>query len=92
MKKVIVTLLAKKPDEIGRFLNKYYEKEIINEEGAFSWSCFFNTPSETLDILSTLIDNSEKYQIETLLVIGNVAPLKITENNLEDIIKLFVWI
>lgn len=92
MKHVIVTLLAQKPSEISRFLEKYYDKEVIIEEGAFRWSCFFNSPKESISLLSTLTDNHEKYQIELLLTIDKVATLKVTEENIEDLIKLFVWI
>ncbi|MBQ9279948.1 MAG: hypothetical protein IJ215_02730 [Clostridia bacterium] len=92
MKKVLVTLLAQKPSELSRFLKSYYQKEVIMEEGAFSWSCFYESPSESLNILSAIIDNAEDYQIEPLLIIDKVATLKVTNENLEDLIKLFVWI
>ena len=92
MKKVLVTLLAKKPCELSNFLKSYYEKEIIIEEGAFSWSCFFERPSESLNILSSIIDNSDKYSIEPILTINKETTLKVNDNNFNDIVKLFIWI
>lgn len=92
MKQVIVTLLAQKPSELSRFLKSYYEKEIIYEEGAYSWSCYFDKPKETLSLLSCLIDNIEEFQIESLLSLDKATTIKITPENMEDIMRLFVWI
>lgn len=92
MKNVMVTLLAQKPNELSRFLKSFYHKEIIHEEGAYSWSCYFESPKETLNLLSTLMDNQEDYQIELLLSLGKYAAIKVTSDNIEDIMKLFVWI
>lgn len=92
MKNVTVTLLAKKPSELGRFLNTYFQKDIIYQEGAFGWSCFYNTPAETIGIISTLIDNSEKYNIEVILNLNKVGMIKVTEKNIESIIKLFLFL
>ena len=92
MKQVVVTLLAKKPSELSRFLKSYYEKEIIHEEGAYSWSCYFDKPKETIPLLSTLMDNDDHFQIEPILSLDKDTAIKVTNKNLEDLIKILIWI
>lgn len=91
MRNIVVTLLSEKPSEISRFLKKFYNKDIIIEEGAFKWSCFYDRPLDTINIISTLIDNSDSYKIEAMLTLNKVATIKITDDNLNELIRLFLW-
>lgn len=91
MKNVVVTLLSKKPSELSRFLNSYYGAKIINEEGSFKWTIFYNSPAECIGILSTMIDNIDTYQIEVLLTLNKVTTIKITDENINDLIKIFIF-
>lgn len=90
MRDVVVTLLSQKPCEISDFLKLYFSKEIIIDECAFKWSCFYNRPYETIEILSTLIDNNDKFKIETILTLNKVATIKITDENINEIVRLFL--
>lgn len=92
MKQVIVTLLAQKPSELSRFLKSYYEKEIIYEEGAYSWSCYFDKPKETVSLLSALMDNNDSFQIQPILSLDKNTTFRVTDKNIEDLIKILIWI
>lgn len=91
MRNIVVTLLSEKPSEISRFLKKYYEKDIIIEEGAFKWSCFYDRPLDTINIISTLIDNNDSYKIDAILTLNRLGSIKITDDNLNEIIRMFLW-
>lgn len=92
MRNVSVTLLAQKPCELARFLNSYYNKSIINDECSFKWSCFFERPIDTVNLLSTLNDNDENFSINAIVSISKDTSICVTNENLEDLIKIFTWI
>lgn len=92
MKNVIVTLLAEKPCELSRFLNSYFNNQIINDECSFKWSCFFERPIDTVNLLSTLVDNNEKFNIDAIVSINKDSTIHITDENIDELIKVFLWI
>ncbi len=91
MNNVVVTLLAEKPCELNRFLSAYYDKEMGIEDGAFRWSCICKKPLESLSILATLIDNIEKFKIEALISIEHYDNIKVSEENINELVKLLYW-
>lgn len=92
MKNVMVTLLAKKPCELSKFLNSYFNAQIINDDCSFKWSCFFERPVETINLLSTLADNNEKFNIDAMISINKDSSIHITDENINELIKVFLWI
>lgn len=91
MNDIVVTLLASKPCELNRFLSAYYSKDMEIEEGAFRWSCMFKKPLDSICILATLIDNIEDYKIEALISIKHYDNIKVSENNINELVKLLYW-
>ena len=91
MKNVVVTLLSQKPAVISEFLKLYYNQDVVLDEGAFKWSCFYERPSDTIGLIATLIDNDDKFKIETLVTLNKVATIKVTEENVEELIRLFLF-
>ena len=83
MKNVMVTLLAKKPCELS---------QIRSEECSFKWSCFFERPIDTVNLLSTLADNNEKFNIDAIVSIDKDSTIHITDENIDELIKIFLWI
>ncbi len=92
MKNVMVTLLAKKPCELSRFLNSYFNTQIISDECSFKWSCFFERPVDTINLLSTLADNKEEFNIDAIVSISKDSIIHITNENIDELIKVFLWI
>lgn len=90
MKNVMVTLISQKPDELSKFLNCFYNKNIIYDNNAFKWSCFFDNTAETIDLVSTLVDNNEKFNIESIVSLNKNISIKVTQENVEALIKLFI--
>jgi hypothetical protein len=82
-----VNLWTKKTGDIKKFLQAFYQKEVKMDDDVEQWIYVFNNPLEAIDIISAVIDNSDKYQINMCLQIdkGDVHP--ITYDNHNDIIK-----
>ena len=91
MRDVTVTLLSQKPSELNNFLSRYFNEEVDVEEGAFMWSCIYTEPLASVNLISTLIDNSEKFKIEALISIEHLDTIKVSEENVEDLIKLMYF-
>jgi len=91
MKDVTITLLSQKPSELNHFLNTYFDEKVDITEEAFMWSCIYHEPLASVSLISTLIDNSEKYKIEALISIEHLNSIKVSEENLEDLIKLMYF-
>lgn len=90
MNNIMVTLLSEKPAELSRFLKSFYNKEIITDETSFKWSCYYSSPIESIILLSVLMENNDDYKIEALISLDNSVTIKITEDNINDIIKILI--
>lgn len=82
----IVDLYSSKPNEIYKFLNKFYNKDICNKN-VMKWEKVFNNPIEIADIIGVFIDNNDKYSINMWVSLDNGFFLNITDNNVNQIIK-----
>lgn len=91
MRDVVITLLSKKPSELNQFLNTYFDEKVEVTEGAFMWSCIYQEPLASVNLISTLIDNNEKYKIEALISIEHLDSIKVSEENLDDLIRLMYF-
>ncbi len=91
MRDVIITLLAEKPSELNNFLTKYFDNKVDVTDGAFMWSCIYKEPLASVNLISTLIDNNEKFKIDALVSIEHLDSIKVSEENLDDLIKLMYF-
>jgi hypothetical protein len=84
---ISVNLWSHKLGEIKRFLEKYYGKDINMDEDVGQWTYVYNKPLEAVDMISVVIDNSDKYQISMCIQVdeGDIHP--VTAENHNDIIK-----
>ena len=91
MRDVTITLLSKKPSELNNFLSRYFDKKVDVAEGAFMWSCIYKEPLASVSLISTLIDNNEKFKIDALISIEHLDSIKVSEENIDDLIKLMYF-
>ena len=91
MRDVSVTLLSQKPSELSQFLNIFFDEKVEIADGAFMWTCIYPEPLASVSLISTLIDNNEKYKIEALISIEHLESIKISEENLDDFIKFMYY-
>lgn len=91
MKDVTITLLSQKPAELNKFLNSFFDKKIDVADEAFMWSCIYEEPLASVNLISTLVDNNEKFKIEALISLEHLHSIKVSKENLEDLIKLMYF-
>ena len=84
---IIVNLWSKKEGEIKRFLEKYYDKKVNMDDDVEQWIYVYNKPLEAVDIISTLMDNNDKYEIALCIQVDNCDIHPVTIENHNDIIK-----
>ena len=85
--KLTVNMWSRKNGEIKRFLESYYDSEVEMKEDASAWSCVYSKPLEAVDIISAVIDNSDKYQINMCIQVDEGQLYHITVDNHNNIIK-----
>jgi hypothetical protein len=84
---VVVNLWSKRTGEIKRFLESYYKKEMNMDEDIDRWIYVYNKPLDSVDIISALMDNNDKYEISMCIQVDTGDIYYITAQNHNDIIK-----
>ncbi len=82
-----VNMWSRKQGEIKRFLQCYYGKQVGMDTAVKEWECVFSKPTEAVDMISALMDNSDKYQISMCIQVNGGQLHHITMENHNDIIK-----
>ena len=80
-----VNLFSEQPENIKQFLELFYKCEF--ESPGISYEKSFKNPVDMIELISTLIDNNDKFNIGTWISIDKDIFINVTENNLDKIIK-----
>lgn len=73
---------------VETFLKNFYKDKPLPNVSIFeNYKISFENPIEMSDILSAIIDNNDKYNISAWLNLDNDLYFKVTQYNLNDIIK-----
>lgn len=83
MTKPSLNLYSKDKNEISTFLEKFYNKKVDKSIENIS----FDNPLEMIDLISTLIDNNDQYNISAWINLDEDIFIKISNSNLNEIIK-----
>lgn len=83
MLKPKISLYCEDENILSSFLNKYYNKNIQNTMEDIS----FDNPIELVDLISIIIDNNDKYPISSWINLDEDIYIKITNSNVNEIIK-----
>lgn len=81
-----VTILSENTNEIIDFLGKFYSKDIQLNEKHF-WEKKFENPVDMIEIISTFVDNNDKFIGNIWISLDKDIYICVTDNNLEMIIK-----
>lgn len=84
---VIVSLQSKTSGEIKRFLDSYYETTVQMDADVDQWVYVYNKPLDAIDIISSLMDNSDKYYISLSIQMDTGDFYHITNENHDDVVK-----
>ncbi len=85
--KATVTLYSDKIGEIKRFLDSFYNKEILSDNTILKWEKQFDNPVEISDIIGTFIENNDKFKINMWVSFDKNLFINITEHNADKIIR-----
>jgi len=82
----VVNLYSQKNNEIKKFLDKFYNKNlIINND--LKWEQFYENPVEIADIIGAYIDNSDNFNINMWVSLDKGVFINITDFNADKIIR-----
>lgn len=87
MNQYILDVFSNDKKTLEEFLNKYYNTNF--ELNKLKFEKTFENPIDMIEIISTLIDNNEKYPFGVWVSIDKNIFINITEYNLNKIIKFF---
>lgn len=79
-------LFTENKSTLNEFLNKFYGKP-INLENNLNFEKDFENPVDMVELISTLVDNNEKYNISIWITLDKNLYINITEHNLDKVIK-----
>ena len=82
----IVDIYSKENTEIKKFLDAFYN-ENTNTNDDLKWEIVFDNPVECADIISSYIDNKDKFNINMWLSLDKDFFINITKFNANKIIK-----
>ena len=81
-----VTILSENTKEITDFLNKFYSKNIkLNDK--YFWEKKFENPVDMVELISTFVDNNDKFIGNIWISLDKDIYICVTDNNLDLIIK-----
>lgn len=83
MKKPTLNLYCKDQTELSTFLERFYNKKFEKSIENIT----FDNPIEMVDLISAIIDNNDKYNISAWINLDEDIFIKISNSNLDDIIK-----
>ena len=83
MKKPTLNLYCKDQNELSSFLERFYNKKFEKSIENIT----FDNPIEMVDLISVIIDNNDKYNISAWINLYEDIFIKISNSNLDDIIK-----
>ena len=84
--KTFIKLYSNENGEIERFLEKFFEKNEINNS-LLEWQLDFDNPVEMANIIGVFIDNADNYKINMWVCLDEDVLINVTKNNVNEIIR-----
>ncbi len=82
----IVNLYSDKHGEISKFVDSFYNDELVLEND-LKWEKQYDNPIEIADIIGTFIDNNDKYKINMWISLDEGTFINVTDDNADGIIR-----
>lgn len=82
----IINLYSDKSGEIKKFLEEFYQQK-IELKNDLKWEKEFKNPIEIVEIISAIIDNNNKFKINSWISLDNGIFINVTDSNLDQIIR-----
>lgn len=89
---VTVNLSSRETGAIKCFLEKFYQKDLDIGDGVEQWIYVYKKPLEAIEMISTVIDNSDKHKIFVFVQVDKNDVHLVTYENYNDIIKALLYL
>lgn len=83
----VVRIYSTKKTEIIKFLQSFYNTNIIDIDNNLMWEKKFENPIDVTDMIGAFIENNDKYDIALWLNLGDNIFINVTEDNGDQLIR-----
>lgn len=88
---VIVNLISKQEGMLKGFLDSFLQKDSKLDDDVVEWVNIYNKPLDAIDVITAVIDNREKYNIQLLLSLDAGVLIEVDQKNVNDLIKYMLY-
>ncbi len=81
-----VNLYSTNFNDINNFLSSFYSKD-LHLENKSKHSIYFESPNLMIDLLTAIIENDEKYNINPWICLDKGVYINVTKYNLDSVIR-----
>ena len=88
---VIVNLKSTNEGILKNFLDSYFERDSKIDNDVIEWINSYKKPLEAIDIITAVIDNIEKYNIQLQICMDADYFVEVNQNNVNNMIKFMLY-
>lgn len=88
---ITVNLSSESEGIIKSFLDRYYEKDTKIDTDVSEWINVFNKPLEAIDLITSVVDNSDSFDIQLMVCMDIGILIEVTQENVNDIIRFMLF-
>jgi hypothetical protein len=72
--------------EIKKFLEAFFSRKICLNDNLF-WETEYQNPIDMIDLITTFIDNKEKFRLGIWISLDENVYIRVTDDNLDKLIR-----
>jgi hypothetical protein len=72
--------------EIKKFLEAFFSKKFYLKDNLF-WETEYQNPIDMIDLITTFIDNKEKFRLGVWISLDENVYIRVTDDNLDKLIR-----
>jgi len=88
---VTINLSSENASVLKRFLDSYFEKDSHIDDDVSAWMNVFNKPLEAIDLITSVIDNSDTFDIQLGICMDAGILVEVNHQNVNEIIKFMLF-
>ena len=88
---VMVNLKSTNEGILKNFLDSFFEKDSKIDNDVIEWINTYKEPLQAIDMITAVIDNIEKYDIQLMICMDRDYFVDVDQNNVNNIIKFMLY-
>ena len=88
---VMVNLKSTNEGILKNFLDSFFEKDSQIDNDVIEWINTYKEPLQAIDMITAVIDNIEKYDIQLMICMDRDYFVDVDQNNVNNIIKFMLY-